>query len=417
MEISKSFPTAYPTYLSGELPIKSLKKLTNLKLFKKFLTEESHKSNNKSIVKASSPKKNPVGDVSVSKVEQSIQTPIEISLESSRVYSDHSEIQGFSQHIFASSPDKQYLQYYPMYMPYSIDPYKEAHQEKLKDDAEKPKSEFIQLLNEKEAEISKLKKQLESSQLDVMELEDKIRDYSVSDTQELEKKINFLVEQNQKLLESNRMISNESRAKCNEIEAELRSLKQRNEEVLKDYYKEKEKNDSLELRMNIVKERTAVLENSTIQLQDRVMYLERELDAAYREKNTLNKRGFNDREEYFDYIPNTARNFQDDYPKPRSQFVLDESFNNRNSRQSSNLYPEPSKEKPADKSPIQKLSLEQKLDSLICDKQRLEKEYAKQPEVCKNIASKRRKEELELELEILETNIQNIRSKIRNRPR
>ena len=78
-------------------------KLIQSKLFQRFLAEESKRP--------ASPAKPSKILLSPNKPEVLNQTPNEISIESSRLYSEHSEIQGFSQHIFANSPEKQFTSY------------------------------------------------------------------------------------------------------------------------------------------------------------------------------------------------------------------------------------------------------------------------------------------------------------------
>ena len=382
-----------------------LKKIINTKLFQKFLNEEKSKKSNcpakKNIVNKPFPLK--ISSNSTEKHEQSIQTP-EISVDSSRFYSEQSEIQGFSQHIFATSPDKQHMQYpfYPLYMPYG-ETLKDS--ESFKQESENMKKEFLLILNEKEAEISKLRKELESSKLDVMELEDKIREMNAEDTEELEKKINNLLDQNQKLQESNRSLALESKNKVFELESSLKLGKQRYEDLMHEFYKEKDRSEMLESRLSAVKERAGTLENSSFQASEKILYLERELENTYRELDSFKNR-FAERNDFYDTVPNTARNYHEEY---RPKF---DEFNYSRPRNTS-IQNDPWQR--TEKSPIQRQSLEQKLDLLVSDKQRLEKEYYKLPEVCKNVSSKRRKEELELELEILDTNIHNLRSKIKNR--
>ncbi|OMJ70869.1 hypothetical protein SteCoe_31055 [Stentor coeruleus] len=356
-------------------------------------------------------------------MEQSIQTPQDVSMDSSRIFSEHSEIQGFSQHIFASSPDKQYGQYpyYQMYMPYPNEQYKDPAIERIKEESEKLKQEFIQILNEKDAELQKMRKELDSSKLDVMVLEDKLRDAECHDSQELEKRIAALLEQNSKLLEANRLLSAESRGKMTEMESELKHFKQRNEEILKDYLREKEKTEMLEVRMNTIKERALVMESANVQLQERVIATERDLENAFREIKALKKVRIMDEGEYFEIAPNTTRNFHDDFQmRPRHVGYAEENNVFRRTRGVSETQNENLgnwQRNNQDKSPMLRQSLDQKLDTLLNEKQQLEKEYAKLPDVCKNLASKRRKEELELELEIIDTNIHNLKSKIRNRLR
>ena len=298
--------------------------------------------------------------------------------------------------------------------------------------------EFIQIMNEKEAELNRLRKDWESSKLDVMELEDKIRECGGGDYQMLEKRINVLLEQNQKLVEANRNISAEAKARNLEIESEIRMFKQRNEEIVKDLVREKEKSEMMEVRIETIKERAVAVENTNLQSQDRIIQLERELDSVYFELNQLKKRIISERGEYNENSYNTTRNFNSEYTsRPKYQESIEEGPVTYTSRP---RYQEPAEEialsyrnprNPAfhveptqnrlknnqEKSPFQRQSLEQKLESLLNDKQRLEKEYAKIPDICKNAPSKRRKEEIELELEILETNVHNLRSKIRSRTR
>lgn len=379
-------------------------KLTQSKLFQKFLLEESSKP---------SPKPSPFKlKISPFKAEN-FPTPREHSIESSRLYSEHSEIQGFSQHIFASSPDKHYPTYqdYPEYMTFSSDPYKDPQiNPSSTQEFEKLKQEFIQVLNDKDQEINRLKKDLESSRLDVIELEDKIRETNSQECYELEQKISNLVEQNQKLLEFNRSSSIEAKNRVSEIESEMRLVKQRNEELIRDYLREKEKNDMLEVRISTLKERASVLDGTNQQMQDRIILLERELDSVNRDIPLNKKRAENN--VFIDVSPNTTRNFYEEY---RSNRPPEEPIMNRPRNVSAQEQHWPRGTN--DRSPLQRQSLEQKLDSLVQDKQRLEKEFSKLPDVCKNVASKRRKEELELELEIIETNIHNLKSKIRNRIR
>ena len=423
---------------SKENQLTTYKKLTNTKLFQRFLCEETAKPkpNPKNFEKSISPSKKYKIEMSPLKVEQCIQTPLDISMESGRLNSEQSEIQGFSQHIYANSPDKQYPQYpyYPMYMLYPIEAFKDPIQEKLKEENEKMRQEFIQIINEKDSEIQKLRKDLENSRLDVIELEDKLRDIGGEDVQELEKRMSVLIQQNQKLLEVNRTINAEAKGKFAELESDLRMSASRNEDLLKDLMREREKNEMIDTRFNTIKERSVLLENANIQAQDRILSLEKELDTVYRDLNQSKKRGYAERNEYFDIspntarndyyecIPNTARNFYEEYSsRPREQTMQDDSMssykNQRNNFTNQNEQTVNRLRNTQEKSPLQRQSLDQKLDSLINDKQRLEKEYSKLPEVCKNISSKRRKEELELELEILDTNIHNIKSKIRNKSR
>ncbi|OMJ72050.1 hypothetical protein SteCoe_29607 [Stentor coeruleus] len=400
----------------------NLKNLTTNKLFQKFLFEENSKP--KPITKDPSPKKEmPKLDISPPKIEQSIQTPLDLSIDSSRIYSEHSEIQGFSQHIFASSPDKQYGQYpcYPMHIPYPNEQYKDPEIERIKEESTKLKQEFIQILNEKDAELNKMRKELDSSKLDVMVLEDKLRDVECHDSQELERRIAALLEQNSKLLEANRLLSAESKGKMNEIESELKHFKQRNEELLKDYLREKEKTEMLEVRMNTIKERALTVESSNVQLQERIITTERDLENTFREIKALKKVRIMDEAEYFEITPNTTRNFHDDFPI-RSRHVKYPEENNafrrtRGVSETQNDHLGNWQKSNQDKTPMLRQNLDQKLDILLNEKQQLEKEYAKLPDVCKNLASKRRKEELELELEIIDTNIHNLKSKIRNRLR
>lgn len=403
---------------------KNLKNLTTNKLFQKFLLEESSKPKPKPVARDPSPKKEiPKLEISPPKMEQSIQTPLDASMDSSRIFSEHSEIQGFSQHIFASSPDKQYGQYpyYPMYMPYPNEQYKDPGVERIKEESEKLKQEFIQILNEKDIELQKMRKELDSSKLDIMVLEDKLRDAECLDSQELEKRIGALLEQNSKLLEANRLLSAESRGRMTEMESELKHFKQRNEEILKDYLREKEKTEMLEVRINTIKERALVVESANVQLQERVISTERDLENAFREIKALKKVRIMDEGEYFEIGPNTTRNFHDDFPmRPRHVGYAEENTVFRRPRGVSETQNENLgnwQRNNQDKSPMLRQSLDQKLDTLLNEKQQLEKEYAKLPDVCKNLASKRRKEELELELEILDTNIHNLKSKIRNRLR
>lgn len=408
---------------SKENYAKPAESLTKTKLFQKFLLEELEKSKPKP--KPKSPPKLFKLELNSSKFEPIVHTPHEISdRESSRVYSEQSEIQGFSQHIFASSPYKQYSDY-PVYYqePFNkttenfkedYEKLKETH-ESLKEDYEKMKQEFIQIMNEKEAELTRLRKDWESSKLDVMELEDKLRDSGSADTQAMEKKINVLLEQNQKLLEANRNCYLEAKSRYGEYELEVRMFKQRNEELVKDLMREKEKSEMIEVRMNTIKERASVIETTNLQSQDRILQLEHELDAMYWEMNALKKRA-SEKSDFYEMAPNTARNYNEDY-LPRTRFTDEDSFSKKNPRNSIGFSNEPQNRlrNTQEKSPFQRQSLEQKLESLLNDKQKLEKEYAKIPDVCKNAAGKRRKEELELELEILETNVHNLRSKIRNR--
>lgn len=377
-------------------------KLIQSKLFQRFLAEESKRP--------ASPAKPSKILLSPNKPEVLNQTPNEISIESSRLYSEHSEIQGFSQHIFANSPEKQFTSYqeYPMYMSFAGDS-KELERNKI--ETEKLKHEFIQTLNEKDAEITRLRKELESSKLDLMVLEDRIRSESGQESYELEQKIASLVEQNQKLLDYNRTASVEAKSRMNELESEIRLIKQRNEELIKDYLREKEKNDMMEVRMATLKERTAILDNTNLQMQDRIFGLERDLESAHRELSYVKKRP--DGDVFIDVTPNTTRNCYDDYQRHR--IPVEDHYPVR-PRGSSNM-DQHWQRNTQDRSPLQRQSLEQKLDSLVQDKQRLEKEYSKLPDVCKNLAAKRRKEELELELEIIDTNIHNVKSKIRSRIR
>ena len=383
-------------------------KLTQSKLFQKFLLEESSKP---------SPKPSPFKlKISPFKPEN-FPTPREHSIESSRLYSEHSEIQGFSQHIFASSPDKHFTPYqdYQEYMTFSNDPYKDPppynNPSSTNSELEKLKQEFIQVLNDKDQEMNKLKKDLESSRLDVIELEDRLRESNSQECYELERKISSLVEQNQKLLEFNRNTSIEAKNRANEVESELRLVKQRNEELIRDYLREKEKNDMLEVRISTLKERASVLDSTNQQMQDRIILLERELDSCHRDTPMTKKR--TEGNVFIDVSPNTTRNFYEEYrgnrPPPEEPLVN----RPRNVSAQEQHWPRATN----DRSPLQRQSLEQKLDSLVQDKQRLEKEFSKLPDVCKNVATKRRKEELELELEIIDTNIHNVKSKIRNRIR
>jgi hypothetical protein len=388
-------------------------RLVQSKLFQKFLSEESFKkqSPSKPLLKEN-PQAKPKQfrlNISPSKAEINPPTPQEISVESSRLYSEHSEIQGFSQHIFASSPEKAYLNYpeYPMYMSFAGD---SKNTEKIKEESERLKQEFVQVLNEKDSEILKLRKELEGSRLDYMELEDRFKAETGQESFELEQKIASLVEQNQKLLDFNRNSTLEAKNRMNDLEAETRLVKQRNEELIKDYLREKEKNDMLEVRIATLKERSSLLENTNMQMQDRIISLERELESVNREIGYLRKRP--EPEVFLDLSPNTTRNCYDDYQRPRLPNE-DHYTRPRNSSNMDQHWPRVSQ----DRSPLQRQSLEQKLDSLIQDKQRLEKEFNKLPEVCKNLAAKRRKEELDLELEIIDTNIHNLKSKIRSRIR
>jgi hypothetical protein len=58
-------------------------------------------------------------------------------------------------------------------------------------------------------------------------------------------------------------------------------------------------------------------------------------------------------------------------------------------------------------------NLEQKLMVLHLEKEKKVGEFGKMPEVCKTVASKRRRDELELEISILDTNIASLKSKLR----
>ena len=163
--------------------------------------------------------------------------------------------------------------------------------------------------------------------------------------------------------------------------------------------------------MATLKERTAILDNTNLQMQDRIFGLERDLESAHRELSYVKKRP--DGDVFIDVTPNTTRNCYDDYQRHR--IPVEDHYPVR-PRGSSNM-DQHWQRNTQDRSPLQRQSLEQKLDSLVQDKQRLEKEYSKLPDVCKNLAAKRRKEELELELEIIDTNIHNVKSKIRSRIR
>ena len=425
-----------PSSASKENQSKDLRALASTKLVKP-KPKPLNLSKQKSPFQSPSPPKNLKLELSQCKFEQSVQTPPNISLDSSRRFSEQSEIQGFSQHIYASSPDKQYP-YYSAYN-YQPDPYKDPAADKLKEDYEKMRVEFVQIMNEKEAELNRLRKDWESSKLDVMELEDKLRECGGGDYQMLEKRINVLLEQNQKLLEANRNISAEAKARYLEMESEIRMFKQRNEELIKDLMREKEKCEMMEVRMETIKERAIVVENTNLQSQERILELERELDSVYFELTQLKKRAIADRGEYYENSSNSTRNFNSEYTsrqrfqesneegtgiytsRPRYQEPAEETaLTYRNTRNASAFQYEPTQNRlrnNQEKSPFQRQSLEQKLESLLNDKQKLEKEYAKIPDICKSVSSKRRKEELELELEILDTNVHFLRSKIRSRPR
>lgn len=468
-------------------PSFNIEKHLNSRLFKRFLEEENkfQKSKAKVTKKADNnekarrdltpqpqvkPETPPKEKKTVQYYQQSPETP------KSTQYHSLDEIKGFSQHIpaympqvdisrqnsFANFAQFQYpmqnyapnyysnvypqMQYPQMQFPdmmmlrqqtESLQGQLQYYQQielKHKEELDREKREFQELLAIKDNEIIKIKKNLENARFDIMDLEDQLRNCNSDDFNNLQKRCLHLEEQLSKANNKN------DRDRYEDSETEMRSYKAKIEDLQRELVKSREKFQDLENK----NKNANVTEKELMKAHVRIEDLEIEIENYKKKYNKEIKQLSLENEQLKQQI-NHKKNrdeAEDRYYEPEAPSRLERGNTNqkdshspmiRNMSRTNNSscvesalnWETPPRSfnkkdpKRLDTSPIPSgrpdidplSNMESKLNMLQSDKQRLENEYMRIPNTSQN---RRRKEDIELEIDILNTNISNLKNKIRN---
>ena len=369
-----------------------------------------------------------------------------------------SEIKGTSVHIPSGAPGynmsrtpsyaqmPQEFMHYPMYPPMFYPQYDmmmrqqmEAMQAQLTQmsmgASDRVKREYESLLQEKDFEIQSLKKEVDNSKLTVMELEDQLRHQNNREAE-------VLVEENEDLRKQLAEASNKDSDTVKKLQRENSNLKSQCEDMYNELNYERSRADELENKLNNLKKKVSYLENELHGAHSHIEDLEAELNEARQYLNRMSRQQESEtqnpkriqstydlraEEQRFDTGPrrNIARtnnssevsnalhwNPRDVSPRPSHSESVRE-LTPIQEREKSPFYKR-ERASSAKRNGDAASNLENKLAMLQGEKQKLESEYAKIPEHARNAAQRRRRQDLELELEILDTNIGNLKAKLRN---
>lgn len=241
-----------------------------------------------------------------------------------------------------------------------------------------------------------------------------------------------------------------SRNRTQDIERDLRNIKDRADDLERQLIREKERNQDLERKIIKAKDRGLSIQNELNRTEERNKRLERDLQEAkdrltyesaqqLRDNENL-RRKIEDlteeivkkekRNSHYESRKEFSEPRQDfnEYPREKNERLslprknvnefrredekreVFEGFDRRSDPISWKKNDLPS---PRNKNPENIKGLEGKLMALQMDKNRLDDELAKIPLQGRRIAQIKRKEEIELELEILNANITTVKSKLR----
>ncbi|CAG9336284.1 unnamed protein product [Blepharisma stoltei] len=325
---------------------------------------------------------------------------------------------------------------------------------KSKEEFEREKKELQDIISIKDNEIIKLKKALENAKYDIMDLEDQVRNggnYNGEDFNNLQKRCAYLEEQ----LQKGNKNSDGYKERYEQSEMELKNANLSIEELERQLNKAREKIEELENRVNSNKN-TSNAEKDLARAEDRIEMLEAELEsskkkcsqqikqltlendqlklqinqlkkAPSREDIDENPRYYEREEEERPIRAEEPRRNQNQNRESHSPLIRNMSRTNNSACVENALnWETPPRQfikkepKKPDVSPIPgpkndnidvMANMESKLNMLLVDKQRLENEYNR---IANNAQNKRRKDELELEIDILNTNIGNLKNKLRS---
>jgi uncharacterized phage infection (PIP) family protein YhgE len=245
-----------------------------------------------------------------------------------------------------------------------------------------------------------------------------------------------------------------NRNRVQDVERDLRVAKDRSEDLERQLFREKERNQKLERKLNKSKEKGFHLENENNRLEERVKRLERDLQEAKDRLSYENSQQLHEIETLRRKIEDLTQEIsrKNDYQEDTRKLFYDRKDFNYNSQQ--NMYTkdlpdryEPRREHSDYRRPARKVfdeyseyierrsdpisyqkteklnprrqsienvkGLENKLMNLQMDKKRLDDELSKIPPQSRRIAQLKRKEDIELELQILNSNISTIKTKLR----
>ena len=255
-----------------------------------------------------------------------------------------------------------------------------------------------------------------------------------------------------------------SRSRTQDIERELRTSKDRSDEIERQLQREKERNQDLERKITKSTDRGFNLQNELTRAEERIKRLERDLQEAkdrsshetsqqLRETEILRRKiedltqeilrkerkdlQEGNRKEFYE----SAKEFSDNYVEPRREnnehrrehnerYSLprrgDSEFNREDTKRNNQdiflfsdkrndpiTWRKNEAQSPRNRQPENVKGLEGKLMNLQMDQKRLVDELAKIPPQGRRIAQIKRKEEIDLELEILNSNISTIKNKLR----
>jgi predicted RNase H-like nuclease (RuvC/YqgF family) len=248
-----------------------------------------------------------------------------------------------------------------------------------------------------------------------------------------------------------------TRNKCQDVDRELRLAKDRNDDLERVLIREKERQTETERKLTKSKEKIFSLESDLQRFQEKCSKLERDLQEAKdrisheagqqlreteglrrkiedltqeilrRERNEeYRKKMYSPEYNFHPREPTRPRDFEEP-PRRRDfaetskipEFRREESVKDFSRTREPRDFREPREDiltwqkKEVSRMPENLKGLEGKLMNLQMDKKRLEDELAKIPQTGKRLAQIKRQEEIQLELEILNSNIGTLRNKLR----
>lgn len=372
---------------------------------------------------------------------------------------------------YTSSVSPAFTNYYQVIPPQTIQAYEEV-QSKLKNDLISVKEKYESILQRKNSDLKSLQKTCESlkkqlneqqSQISILEDKEKKLENFKSSNEILQRKLSQVeaeaegfrrqLDYTRETCETykNQIEDHERifRSRSSDVERDVRMFKDRVDELQRILEREKDRNEELERRLIKSKEKIFALESELVRAEDRNKRLEKEVfevkDRVSREstqqlrETEYLRRKIEDlthevikspRKSFYDSIkhepyeePNFSRSYTDRTDRNRA-FRSDDgdqrtdSLNFRTFERPRPIDPERNQMKeilsPKPKPQENLKSLETKLMNMQIEKKRLEDDLSKIPPLGRKLAQIKRQQEIELELEILNSNINAIKGRLRH---
>lgn len=359
--------------------------------------------------------------------------------------------------------------YYKVLSPDIIKAYEET-QDRLKNELISVKEKYEGIIQKKNAEIKKLQKSQDLLKKQVSDLktlnteneenEIKFREYKSNselyqrklaqveaESDGFKRQLEYIRETCETYKVKIEEYERSSRNKTQDIERELRSYKERAEVLDRQLEREKQKNSELERKFSKSKDRIFALENDLNRAEDRNKRLEKEVQDSkdrishestqqIRETEYLRRKiedltqeivkssrnsytpgqRFEHPEENL-FTKSYSRNYREEEPefRPKSRTIDRREFKDYNEKK---YEPDNWQMKeilsPKNRPPESTQSLETKLMNMQLEKKRLEDDLSKIPSHGRRLAQIKRQQEIELKLEILNTNISALKTKLRH---